>query len=171
MSRIRQGCKDPPVPRRLVGESQVPPNLFPAYPNASQNVPRSWLVNVEKSELKPKQVFNFVGYQFDLKSSRVPPTLDRWQNLQDKILELLSLTTCLVREFMSLIGLLTAMKKQFHCVNTSYLPDDSYSPAPAGPAKRKKKTSRVSPPAGPAHYNPLARWPSSCLTRQRDVTS
>ena len=59
----------------------------------------------------------------------------------------------------------------FHCVNTSYLPDDSYSPARAGPAKRKKKTSRVSPPAGPAHYNPLARWPSSCLTRQRDVTS
>ena len=59
----------------------------------------------------------------------------------------------------------------FHCINTSYLPDDSYSPAPAGPAKRKKKTSRVSPPAGPAHYNPLTRWPSSCLTRQRDVTS
>ena len=28
---------------------------------------------------------------------------------------------------------------QFHCVNTSYLPDDSYSPAPAGPAKRKKR--------------------------------
>ena len=63
------------------------------------------------------------------------------------------------------------VKLQFHCVNTSYLPDDSYSPAPAGPAKRKKKTSRVSPPAGPAHYNPLARWPSSCLTRQMDVTS
>ena len=63
------------------------------------------------------------------------------------------------------------VKGVFHCVNTSYLPDDSYSPAPAGPAKRKKKTSRVSPPAGPAHYNPLARWPSSCLTRQRDVTS
>ena len=60
---------------------------------------------------------------------------------------------------------------QFHCVNTSYLPDDSYMPAPAGPAKRKKKTSWVSPPAGPVHYTPLARWPSSCLTRQRDVTS
>ena len=63
------------------------------------------------------------------------------------------------------------LRFHFHCVNTSYLPDDSYSPVPAGPAKRKKKTSRVSPPAGPAHYNPLARWPSSCLTRQRDVTS
>ena len=63
------------------------------------------------------------------------------------------------------------LKNAFHCVNTSYLPDDSYMPAPAGPAKRKKKTSWVSPPAGPVHYTPLARWPSSCLTRQRDVTS
>ena len=53
----------------------------------------------------------------------------------------------------------------------SMIPDDSYSPAPAGPAKRKKKTSWVSPRAGPVHYTPLARWPSSCLTRQRDVTS
>ena len=38
-----QGYKDLPVHRRLVGESQVPPNLSPAYPNASENVPRSWL--------------------------------------------------------------------------------------------------------------------------------
>ena len=39
-----------------------------------------WLVNVEKSELEPKQVFNFVGYQFDLESGRVRPTPDRWAN-------------------------------------------------------------------------------------------
>ena len=26
-----------------------------------------WLVNQEKSELDPKQVFNFIGYQFDLR--------------------------------------------------------------------------------------------------------
>ena len=67
-----------------------------------------WLVNLEKSELEPKQLLNFVGYQFDLKSGRVRPTLDRWQNLQEKILKLLSLPACPVREFMSLIGLLTA---------------------------------------------------------------
>ena len=67
-----------------------------------------WLVNLEKSELEPKQVFNFVGYQFDHKFGRVRPTPDRWQNLQDKILKLLSLPACPVREFMSLIGLLTA---------------------------------------------------------------
>ena len=35
-----QGYKNPPVPRRLVGESQVPPYLSPAYPNSSENVPR-----------------------------------------------------------------------------------------------------------------------------------
>ena len=38
-----------------------------------------WLVNKEKSELDPKQVFNFVGYQFDLKEGKVRPTPDRWQ--------------------------------------------------------------------------------------------
>ena len=73
-----------------------------------------WLVNLEKSELEPKQVFDFVGYQFDLQSGRVRPTPERWQNLQQKILGLLSLPTCPVREFMSLIGLLTATEKQVH---------------------------------------------------------
>ena len=73
-----------------------------------------WLVNVEKSELEPKQVFNFVGYQFDLESGRLRPTPDRWQSLQDKILTLISLPACSVREFMSLIGLLTVTEKQVH---------------------------------------------------------
>ena len=71
------------------------------------------LVNLEKSELEPKQIFNFVGYQFDLRAGRVRPTPDRWQNLQDKILEILSLPACPVRQFMSLIGLLTATEKRF----------------------------------------------------------
>ena len=73
-----------------------------------------WLVNLNKSELDPKQIFNFVGYQFDLEAGRVRPTPDRWQNLQDKILEILSLSTCPVQQFMSLIGLLTATEKQVH---------------------------------------------------------
>ena len=73
-----------------------------------------WLVNLEKSELEPKQVFNFVGYQFDLRSGRVRPTPDRWQNLQGKIQTLLLLPACPVRQFMSLIGLLTATEKQVH---------------------------------------------------------
>ena len=36
-----------------------------------------WLVNLEKSELEPKQDFNFVGYQFDLRSDPVRLTPDR----------------------------------------------------------------------------------------------
>ena len=38
----------------------------------------------------------------------------RWQNLQDKILEMLSLPACPVWQFMPLIGLLTATEKQVH---------------------------------------------------------
>ena len=38
-----------------------------------------WLVNKEKSELDPKQVFNFKGYQFNLKEGKVRPTLECWQ--------------------------------------------------------------------------------------------
>ena len=45
-----------------------------------------WLVNLERSELEPKQVFDFVGYQFDLRAGLVRPTPDQWQNLQNKIL-------------------------------------------------------------------------------------
>ena len=65
-----------------------------------------WLVNMDKSELELKQVFDFVGYQFDLK--------DRWRSLQQKLWEILSLPACPVRQFMSLIGLLTATEKQVH---------------------------------------------------------
>ena len=42
-------------------------------------------MNKEKSELDPKQVFNFVGYQFDLKEGKVKPSPERWQALIDKI--------------------------------------------------------------------------------------
>ena len=73
-----------------------------------------WLVNKDKSELEPKQVFNFVAYQFNLREGKVRPTPDRWQTLQDKILSILSGPVCPVRQFMSLIGLLTATEKQVH---------------------------------------------------------
>ena len=43
-----------------------------------------WLVNVEKSELEPKQVFNYVGYQFNLQSGRVRLTPDRWQTFRTR---------------------------------------------------------------------------------------
>ena len=73
-----------------------------------------WLVNKEKSELVPKQVFYFVGYQFNLKEGKVRPTPECWQALTDKIQSILSGPVCPVRQFMSLIGLLTATEKQVH---------------------------------------------------------
>ena len=53
-----------------------------------------WLVNKEKSELDPKQVFNCIHYQFDLKEGRVRPTPERWQALTDKIQTILSSPVC-----------------------------------------------------------------------------
>ena len=76
-----------------------------------------WLVNKEKSELAPKQVFNFVGYQFDLKEGKVRPTAERWQTLTDKIRSIPDPTgyrAYRIRQFMSLRGLLTATEKQVH---------------------------------------------------------
>ena len=73
-----------------------------------------WLVNKEKSELDPKQVFNFVGHQFDLKEGKVRPPPESWQTLTDKILLILSGTVCPVRQFMSMIGLPSATEKQVH---------------------------------------------------------
>ena len=116
-----------------------------------------WLVNLEKSELEPKQVFDFVGYQFDLRSGWVRLTPDQWQNLH-KILVLLSLTACPVQQLMSLVGLLTATEKQVHLDRLHRDPysgisktritrkGDSYSQVTASPstmvAGRRQCTSR-----------------------------
>ena len=110
---LAERYKDPPVPRRLVGEGCVPQYLSPAYTGVGSSMSGpGWLANREKSELVPKQVFNFIGYQFDLKEGKVRPTRERWQNLQDKIQSILSGPVCPVRQFMSLIGLLTATENK-----------------------------------------------------------
>ena len=44
-----------------------------------------WIINMTKSELVPEQVFNFVGYWFDLITGRVLPTQDRWETLQEQL--------------------------------------------------------------------------------------
>ena len=67
---------------------------------------------MKKSELEPQQVFNFVGYRFDLVSGRMLPTQDRWIALQEKLNFIKIRSSCTVRQFMSLIGLLTATEKQ-----------------------------------------------------------
>ena len=41
------------------------------------------IINQEKSELKPTQVFLLVGYEYHLDSALVKPTQERWLKLQD----------------------------------------------------------------------------------------
>ena len=53
-----------------------------------------WVVNRSKLELVPQQVFNFVGYRFDLSQGLVKPTQERWTSLTQKINSLLGLETC-----------------------------------------------------------------------------
>ena len=79
-----------------------------------------WIINQEKSELKPAQVFSFMGYEYHLDSALVKPTQERWLKLQDLILHLKSKHVLTTRCLMSLIGVLASMEKihmrpfQFH---------------------------------------------------------
>ena len=41
-----------------------------------------WIINQEKSKLKPTQVFSFMGYEYYLDSDLVKPTQERWLKLQ-----------------------------------------------------------------------------------------
>ena len=70
-----------------------------------------WIINQEKSELKPTQVFSFVGYEYHLDSAVVKPTQERWLKLQDLILQLKSRHVLTARCFILLIGLLVSMEK------------------------------------------------------------
>ena len=70
-----------------------------------------WIINQEKSELKPTQVFSFVGYGYHLDSALVKPIQMRWLKLQDLILQLKSKRVLTARCLMSLIGLLASTEK------------------------------------------------------------
>ena len=70
-----------------------------------------WIINQEKSELKPTQVFSFVGYEYHLDSALVKPTQERWLKLQDLILRLKSNHVLTARCLMSLIWLLASTDK------------------------------------------------------------
>ena len=70
-----------------------------------------WIINQKKSELKPTQVFSFVGYEYHLDSALVKPTQERWLKLQDLILRLKSKRVLTARCLMSLIGLLASTEK------------------------------------------------------------
>ena len=70
-----------------------------------------WIINQEKSEQKPTQVFSFMGYEYHLDSALVKPTQERWLRLHDLILQLKSKHVLTARCLMSLIGLLVSMEK------------------------------------------------------------
>ena len=70
-----------------------------------------WIINQEKSELKPTQVFLFVGYEYHLDTVLVKPTQDRWLKLQDLILRFEPKRVLTARCLMSLIGLLASTEK------------------------------------------------------------
>ena len=70
-----------------------------------------WIINQEKSDLKPAQVFSFVGYEYHLDSALVKPTQERWLKLQDLILRFKSKHVLTARYLMSLIGLLASTEK------------------------------------------------------------
>ena len=70
-----------------------------------------WIINQEKSELKPTQVFSFAGYEYHLDSALVKPTQERWLKLQNLILRLKSKHVLTARCLMSLIRLHASMKK------------------------------------------------------------
>ena len=110
-----QGYKNPPVPRRLVGQSQIPPNLSPSHLDPGQNVPGSRLAG------ESRKIRTGAPTSVQLRRLPVRPQVRPGQTntgpvakSQEKIQRLLLLPACPVRQFMSLIGLLTATEKQVH---------------------------------------------------------
>ena len=106
-----EGNKDPPVPRRLADESLYPLHLSPAYTDLNNSLSRTRVAGEQGKVRAGSQT----GFQLrklpDLKEGKVRPTPECWQALTDKIQSILSGPVCLVWQFMSLIGLLTATEK------------------------------------------------------------
>ena len=79
--RLHQYLDDWLIRSQSQGEAQVNTQ---AVVDLTQSL--GWIINQEKSELKPIQVFSFVGYEYHLDSALVRPTQQRWLKLQDLIL-------------------------------------------------------------------------------------
>ena len=110
-----KGNQTSPVPGRLAYQGPVSGSGYPQEVNTQTVVDLTqslgWIINQEKSELKPTQVFSFVGYEYHLDSTLVKPTQERWLKLQDLILRLKSKHFLTARCLMSLIGLPASMEK------------------------------------------------------------
>ena len=70
-----------------------------------------WVINFQKSELKPTQNFDFLGYRFDLAKGEVSPTEKKWQILTKAIEQLQNSLTTTPRVLMSFIGVLASLEK------------------------------------------------------------
>ena len=70
-----------------------------------------WVINFQKSELKPTPNFDFLGYRFDLTKGQVSPTEKKWQILKKAIHQLQNSLTTTPRVLMSLIGVLASLEK------------------------------------------------------------
>ena len=70
-----------------------------------------FIVNLKKSELKPSQRFDFLGYHFLLDLALVKPTQDRWTKLQEMFHRLSLKSVISARTLMSTIGLLASTEK------------------------------------------------------------
>ena len=101
-----EGYQDPPVPRRLVTESPFPGNLPTTYPDPLGPMSAVILGSIYDQI----RVSSQTGLQF--RRLLVLPTQDRWKTLQEKLRFIKGHHQCTVRQFMSLIGLLTATEKQ-----------------------------------------------------------
>ena len=107
---LDKGNQTSPVPGRLAYQGPVSEKSTSEHSTVidlTQSL--GWIINQEKSKLKPTQVFLFVGYEYHL-SALVKPTQERWLKLQDLILRLKS-KVLTARCLMSLIGLLASMEK------------------------------------------------------------
>ena len=82
-----KGNQTSPVPGRLAYQGPVSGRSTSEH-SESGRPDLWWIINQEKSELKPAQVFSFMGYEYYLDSGLVKPTQERWLKLQDLILQL-----------------------------------------------------------------------------------
>ena len=114
---LTEGYKDPTVPRRLVAESHIPPNLSPAYTDLGSSLSRTRLAG-EQGEVR-------TGSKTGFQLCRLPVQPERGQdqthtrllaglNRQDSVNIVRSSVSAPAVQYMSLIGLLTATEKQVH---------------------------------------------------------
>ena len=82
-----KGNQTSPVPGRLADQGPVSGRSKSEHKTVVDHTQSlGWIINQEKSKLKPTQVFSFVGYEYHLDSALVKPTQERWLKLQDLIL-------------------------------------------------------------------------------------